>query len=392
MSPLRLTVFLAIVLSITAGLHYYLWARLVRDPALPEPWFRVVSWAIVTLAVLMPVGMALSRFAPRVLAAPVMWVVYTWMGLTFFLFVLLGTADVGRLAAGLASRVASEALEDPSRRRFLARFLGAAAGMGALVLGGTGMASVLKPVAVKRVRVPLAKLPASLSGYTIVQISDIHVGPTIGRGFIEQLVARINALEPDLVAITGDLVDGTVEQLGALVAPLRDLRARDGVYFITGNHEYYSGANEWVAFLPTLGIRVLRNERVAIRGEGGFDLAGVDDWEADRFGHGHGADLPRALAGRDASRAVVLLAHQPKQVAQAAAMGVDLQLSGHTHGGQLFPFNYLVKLQQPFVAGLHAHGATTIYVSAGTGYWGPPMRVGAPAEITRIELVAERAS
>jgi predicted MPP superfamily phosphohydrolase len=158
------------------------------------------------------------------------------------------------------------------------------------------------------------------------------------------------------------------------------------VYFVTGNHEYFSGVDHWLAHLTTLGIRVLRNERVAIGGADGFDLAGVDDWSAGRYGNGHGADLSRALEGRDRNRGLILLAHQPKQVFEAADAGVDLQLSGHTHGGQMFPFGYLVKLQQPYVAGFHIHQGTALYVSRGTGYWGPPMRVGSPAEITHIEL------
>ncbi|HSO00071.1 MAG TPA: metallophosphoesterase, partial [Candidatus Nanopelagicales bacterium] len=223
----------------------------------------------------------------------------------------------------------------------------------------------------------------------IVQLTDVHIGPTIGREWLEGIVARVNELEPDLVAITGDLVDGRVADLREHTAPLAKLRAKHGVYFVTGNHEYYSGADEWIEELSRLGVRVLRNERVTI-GEGAdsFDLAGVDDWKAGGFGGGHGPDLKRALAGRDPGREVVLLAHQPKQVVQAAEMGVGLQLSGHTHGGQIFPWGYFVRLDQPHVQGLGQHGETQIYVSRGTGYWGPPMRVGAPPEITLVELEA----
>jgi predicted MPP superfamily phosphohydrolase len=170
------------------------------------------------------------------------------------------------------------------------------------------------------------------------------------------------------------------------VAPLANLRAKDGVFFVTGNHEYYSGVDEWIAHLTSLGIRVLRNERVSIGGSDGFDLAGVDDWGAASFGNGHGPNLSRALQGRDRGRVLILLAHQPKQIYEAAHADVDLQLSGHTHGGQMFPFNLLVRLQQPYVSGFHMHEGTGVYVSNGTGYWGPPMRVGAPAEITHIEL------
>ena len=219
----------------------------------------------------------------------------------------------------------------------------------------------------------------------------MHVGPTIGKDFIEELVGTINALAPDAVVITGDLVDGSVTELGALVAPLKDLRAKDGVFFVTGNHEYYSGVDDWLAHLRTLGVRVLRNERLALRegaAGGGLDLAGVDDHSAHQFGRGHGTDLDKALGDRDASRALVLLAHQPKTVLAAVRHAIDLQLSGHTHGGQIWPWGYAVRIDQPHVAGLHDHEGAKIYVSRGTGYWGPPVRIGAPAEITRIELVS----
>jgi hypothetical protein len=252
------------------------------------------------------------------------------------------------------------------------------------------MVSALRRVGVVPVRVPITKLPKDLDGYTIVQISDLHVGPTIGRAFVEEVVAKANAQRPDAVVITGDLVDGSVDQLEEAIAPLADLRAKDGVFFVTGNHEYYSGVDAWLAHLRKLGVRVLRNERVALRDAagGGLDLAGVDDHSARRFGRGHGTDLERALGDRDASRAVVLLAHQPKTFLEAVAHGIDLQLSGHTHGGQIWPWGYAVKLDQPHIAGLSREGASQIYVSRGTGYWGPPMRVGAPAEVTRVELYA----
>jgi predicted MPP superfamily phosphohydrolase len=327
--------------------------------------------------------MLLFRLAPRSIAAPVSWVVYSWMGFAFFTLVLLFAGDIAK--AVLALRHAHDPL-DPERRRFLARAIGATVGIGATGISAAGLLAALRPVAVRTVRVGIGRLPEHLAGYKIVQLTDIHVGPTIGRSFIEDMVARTNALEPDLVAITGDLVDGSVEQLGHLVEPLRNLRARDGVFFVTGNHEYYSGADEWLEHLRTLGVRPLRNERVAIRGADGFDLGGVDDWTAHQFGDGHGMDMANVVAGRDASRAFVLLAHQPKAIDAAEAAGVDLQLSGHTHGGQMFPFTYLVRFQQPYVAGLHKQGNTQIYVSRGTGYWGPPMRIAAPAEITRIEL------
>jgi predicted MPP superfamily phosphohydrolase len=201
------------------------------------------------------------------------------------------------------------------------------------------------------------------------------------------VVKRVNDLRPDVIAITGDLVDGNVDELREHVAPLGDLKAELGVFFVTGNHEYYSGPDAWIRELARLNVRVLRNERVELERDGvTIDLAGVDDYSSRGLAQGHGPDLPRALEGRDGSRALVLLAHQPRAFVEAAKLGVGLQLSGHTHGGQIWPWNWFVRLQQPYVAGLHREGDAQIYVSRGTGYWGPPMRVAAPAEITQLVL------
>jgi hypothetical protein len=231
-----------------------------------------------------------------------------------------------------------------------------------------------------------------MDGTRIVQMCDLHIGGLLGRSFVEQVVAATNQLRPDVIAIVGDLVDGTVERLRPALEPLQDLRARYGAFFVTGNHEYYnaSGARAWMNEIERMGIRPLCNERVAIGSTPeGFDLAGVPDHSAFRFPQdGPGEDIGYAVAGRAPERAVVLLAHQPKAIDQAVLHGVDLQLSGHTHGGQIWPWGALVRLQQPFVRGLHRVGASQIYVSCGTGFWGPPMRMGAPAEITEIVLRA----
>ena len=376
----RFVVFFAVALLIMGSAHYYVWARLVRDASLPSPWGRVATVGIVLLFVLLMSVFIAVRALSRRVAAPISWIGFTWLGVLFFLVISVGVSDLVKVIA-VRDRGGPD---DPDRRATLARIFGGAAALVGIGASGIGLASVLSPVAVKRVRVAIDRLARSQAGYRIVQITDVHVGPTIGRDYIEAIVARINALEPDLVAITGDLVDGSVEELAAHVAPLAKLRAKDGVFFVTGNHEYYSGADAWIAHLATLGVRVLRNERVRIGGDEGFDLAGIDD--ASSHGNGHGPDLEKALHGRDASRACVLLAHQPRGIELADSLGVDLQLSGHTHGGQMIPWNFLVRLQQPFVAGLHKLARAQIYVSCGTGYWGPPMRVGAPAEITEISL------
>jgi predicted MPP superfamily phosphohydrolase len=385
----RIVVFIAVVLTIAVAVHYYLWARLVRDPRLPAPAGAIATVVLLALAASLPLAMFLGRRVPaagRVLA----WPAFIWMGLMFLLLVTLLGTDLVRLAAWLTAR-ARAAPVDAERRLVAARL---AAGVAAALSGGLAAVALRAahgPIAVKRVDVALARLPRPHEGLRIVQVTDLHVGSTIGVGFVEDVVQRTNALAPDLVAITGDLVDGSVADLAEAVAPLAQLRARHGVYFVTGNHEYFSGAEPWLAELARLGLRVLRNERVAI-GDGAeaFDLAGVDDHSAERFGGlPAGEAIARALGGRDPAREVVLLAHQPRSFVEAARYGVGLQLSGHTHGGQVWPFGAIVRLTQPFLAGLHRLGDSQIYVSRGTGYWGPPMRLGSPAEIT--ELVLRRA-
>ncbi len=379
----RFLIFFAVALLVLGSAHYYVWARLVRDAALPAPWVRIATAVIVVLLLSVLSSFMVARTVSRAYASPLAWVGFTWLGIIFYLVVSLGISDLAKV---IAIRGLSTPPLDPERRQAIARLFGGAAALVGFGVSASGMASALSQVSVNRVRVVIDRLGKARSGYRIVQISDVHVGPTIGKDFIERIVARINGLKPDLVAITGDLVDGSVAELQEHVAPLAKLSAKDGVFFVTGNHEYYSGADEWIAHLGTLGVRVLRNEHVKIGGDEGFDLAGIDD--ASSHGNGHGPDLKKALAGRDDARACVLLAHQPKGIDLADALGVDLQLSGHTHGGQMIPWNFLVRLQQPFVAGLHRLLRAQIYVSRGTGYWGPPMRVGAPAEITEIELVS----
>lgn len=381
------SIFLTTTCLIVLSLHYYLWARLVRDLEVPKPWRLRLTVLLALLGFLLPAGIPLGRTLPRPWAGPVTWALYTWMGLAFFLILLLAVADAAKFLAGLPGRAQGRP-PDPDRRRFLALLSGGLAFLGGFGLSAAGIwNATAAALEVKRVRVPLSKLPVGLQGYRIAQITDLHVGPLLGRGFVQEVVRKVNALQPDLVAITGDLVDGTVAQLAEQTAPLKDLRAKDGVFFVTGNHEYYTGdVDEWLAWLSGIGIRPLRNERILIRG--GFELAGTDDYSARRWGYGHGEDIPKALSNRDPRKPVILMAHQPRSFSEAAGLGVDLQLSGHTHGGQLYPFTYVVALFQPYLRGLYRRGDSQIYVSCGTGTWGPPMRLGAPAEITEIELAS----
>ena len=381
-----MVVFLGVVLALIGSIHFYFWVRLVKNTAMPTPYRAWVGMALVALALSMPVAFFLGRSVAPSVRAVLAWPAFVWMGLMFLLLVALAATDLVRLGIAFG-HAASGVAFDPGRRTLLARVLGGLAGGTAGLLGGLGIAKALERLHIKEVKVALTKLPAALNGFTIVQLTDVHLGPTIGRTFTEQIVALANAQNPDVVAITGDLVDGSVAELRHAAAPLGLLKAKHGVYFVTGNHEYYSGVHDWMEELAGLGIKVLRNERIVL-GEPGAQIAvaGVDDASAHKFGEGHGADVARALQDHPASMPVVLLAHQPKTIREASKAGVDLQLSGHTHAGQIWPFSYLVRLDQPFVAGLHREADTQIYVSAGTGYWGPPLRLGTQAEVTKLVL------
>ncbi len=374
-------------LTAIAGWHVYLWLRLVKDTGRSLPWRITGAVILFGLSLLIPLlylyPPTLSPFGTRIFYA----LTFAWMGVGILLLCSTLLIEPVRAAVRIASRHRDP--QNPDRRLTLGRVFGGVA----MTLGlGTAMAGAAEALAlvVQRVRVPLRKLPASLSGMRIVQITDLHFGSFTGPAYLERVVANVNALEPDLIAITGDLVDGTVANLGAAIEPLRHLKARHGVYFVTGNHEYYYGGDQWIAFLQEMGIVVLTNERVPIGdSDASFDLVGVPDRSAGHYSVGHAHDLAMALEGRDPTREVVLLAHQPATALEAAEYDVGLQLSGHTHGGQIYPVRFILYLEQPFIDGLHRLRDTFIYVSRGTGYWGPPMRVGAPPEITEITLVRQ---
>lgn len=382
-----------LVIALLDGLaHWYLWARLIRDPGWPEGVRRVGAVMAVALAIFLPLGMFLSRALDRRWAEPVAYAAFAYMGTLFYLLTILFSVDLVRMLSSGAQSIWAmlmsrpDELVEPERRELL-RAGAVGAGVATLGLAGAALRSGLADVEVKEVEVKLERLPSALSGLTLVQLSDVHVGPTIGKRFLGEVVEKTNRARPDAVVITGDLVDGTVEQLREHVAPLAQLKARYGVYFVTGNHEYYSGVGPWEAELLRLGIKVLRNERVTLGDQASLDLAGVDDHLSAGMAPGHGPNVARIIAGRDPERELVLLAHQPRDIVLATQAGAGLQLSGHTHGGQLWPFTGLVGLVQPYVAGLARHDERTqIYVSRGTGYWGPPMRLMAPAEITKVVL------
>ena len=356
----------AMALLASALAHTYLWLRLVREPARP----RALALVLVALALIVPAGMLgllYMRVLPRALARPLMTGAFTYVGaLCFLLAVLLGLDILTRVGLRMhARRKASLAL------------------VAAAILSTVAIAQALRTPRIHEQRVQLATLPAGLVGYRIVQLSDLHIGPTLGLDFVDALVTATNAQHPDLVVITGDLVDGSVHELAPLLRPLRALAARDGVFLVLGNHEYLSGAEEWAAFLPSLRIRVLRNECVPI--SAALELVGLDDASKTRDGRVP-ADLARAYADHDASRFTIALVHEPAFVAQVKERGAALQLSGHTHGGQVFPVHFLELLDQGYLEGLYRVGATVLHVSPGAGFWGPPMRLGSRSELSVLAL------
>ncbi|MEU6607819.1 metallophosphoesterase [Streptomyces shenzhenensis] len=409
------------VLAVVAGLHWYVWRRLVRDTtAAPGRARRAGTAVFVAGPVLMVAALVAERSgAPFWLQRTLAWPGFLWMALALYLLLAVVAGEavrplLRRLTRRRAARPAPVRVavpagtapapeppeaapeagpepgpesgpQDPSRRLFVSRVVGGAAATAAVATVGYGTYGVLRGPRVKRVTVPLAKLPRSAHGFRIAVVSDIHLSPVLGRGFAQRVVDTINATQPDLIAVVGDLVDGSVPDLGPAAAPLAQLSARHGAYFVTGNHEYFSGAGQWVEEVRRLGLRPLENARTELPA---FDLAGVNDVQGES--EGQGPDFGRALGDRDPARACVLLAHQPVQIHEAVRHGVDLQLSGHTHGGQLWPGSLFAAAANPTVAGLERYGDTQLYVSRGAGAWGPPTRVGAPSDITVVELASRQ--
>lgn len=374
--------------AISGGIHTYVWLRFVRWSRLPRRWAIAATILMVLLFISVPVTIQTRNVAPE-LSQTLSWIAMPWMAFVGLSFVVLVFIDAARWLGWIGRKARRQPPPERglTRRLFLTRVTGGAAATVAGASVASGMVSARGTHKIVDVEIVLPKLPKELDGFSIVQLTDLHVGLTIDREFVQRVVDQTNRLSPDLIALTGDLVDGKVEDLRDEIAPLAQLRAPHGVFAVTGNHEYYSGVDPWIAELTRLGARYLRNERVSIgTGAASFELAGVDDWGASGT-PGHGEDLAAATAGRDPARALVLLAHQPRQVRRASKHGVDLQLSGHTHGGQIWPWHYIVKIQQGgLLAGRYQFDDTQLYVSSGCGYWGPPVRVLAPLEITRVIL------
>ena len=370
------------VVGLSIAFHLYVGARVVPD-LVPPAYAIAFALLLAASALLAPLGLLARRLLRPPASDRLAWAGMLALGLFSSLLVLTVVRDAALLLAALLGLLAPVLVPTDD---WLHRSAAAVPALG-LAVTLLGLLNARRTAQVVTIEVPIAGLPEALQGFRIVQISDIHVGPTIKHSYLQSVVEAVNRLRPDVIAITGDLVDGSVAELGAHVAPLAALTARHGSFFVTGNHEYYSGVDGWLRELRRLDVTVLLNEHVVIERDGALlVLAGVTDYGAAHFVADHASDPQAALRGAPDDAVKVLLAHQPRSATAAERAGFHLQLSGHTHGGQFVPWNWFVPLQQPYTAGLHRLGELWIYVSRGTGYWGPPKRVGAPSEITQLVL------
>ncbi len=398
---MNLVVFLITLLAISGLVAAYITWRLFGAARIHRLWKFAVASAIVCLFFMMPINIMLRRAGVTNIGVDILvWTGYVGIGFVSALFTILALRDVLWMIAA-AFRTISErpgrrkmegfptaVPQNPGRRGFLISSMNYGVWATASIFTGYGIVQAKKIPDVKEVLIPIKGLPSDFHGYRIVQITDIHVSPTIRRPFVEEVVEVVNSLAPDMVAHTGDLVDGSVDRLAYHVAPLERIVSADGNFFVTGNHEYYSGAVEWVEKVKRLGFTVLLNEnRIIARGRSRLLLAGVTDYRGGGFIKSHRSDPLKAMSGAPSTDVKILLAHRPKSIYEAARAGFDLQISGHTHGGQLFPWTVVADLYHPFSAGHHRYKNTQIYISRGTGYWGPPLRVASPSEITLIKLV-----
>lgn len=384
--------FLVVVNALWSLLHVYVALRVV-GPLTVRGKKRIALYALfVPPVVLAPLVFAADMILEPDGAYAYRWIAWTYIGGFSTLFGLLVARDLLMLVLRAWTRWRGARTDDgasisPERRRFLLTASTGALTTASAALTVYGVREARRLPEVVEVEIPIKNLPRALDGYHIVQLSDVHVGQTIDKDFILPILETVTSLAPDLLAMTGDLVDGSVDRLRVDVSPFAYLRARDGVLCVTGNHEYYSGVDAWCAHFRELGMTVLNNEHILVEREGARLLvAGVTDLGEGKKWDGHTSDPRKALQGAPRHDVRILLAHRPSSAKAAAKLGFALQLSGHTHGGQFFPWNLLVGLVQPISRGLEKVGAMWVYVNRGTCYWGPPNRTGVPAEITSLRL------
>jgi predicted MPP superfamily phosphohydrolase len=400
---MNVLIFFLIVVSILAIGYGFIGWRLITTSQLPAPW-NALAWGCLILLFLLPPA-AFSLQVSRIensFSGILSWLGYTSMGFVSLVFTLIAAREITVLVSAGVQKVLALAKDffqagtggsleaDAARREFLMQTSNLAILGAAGILTGYGFYEARRKPAILEITVPIRHLHPDLEGFRILQITDIHAGLTVKRPFVEMVAEQVQNIEAELIAFTGDLADGTVPYLREHVDPLRHLTAPYGRFFVTGNHEYYSGAGPWIEEADRLGFTVLLNEhRVVTRGSASIMLAGVTDYSAGDFAPTQASDPAVAVEGAPNTNVRILLAHQPRSIFAATAHNFDLQISGHTHGGQFFPWNFLAAVGQPYIAGLHNHEGIWVYVSKGTGYWGPPVRLAARSEVTILKLVRD---
>ncbi len=379
----------------------YIGWRIYKSAKVSRFWKSILWFILITFMLLPSAPYILFTYQIESLWVDILaWIAYLGLGFFPMVFMFLAAKELGVFFTNVTHKsflltrklfgfdTKAMGVKDPSRRLFLERSLN----MGIFCMSGAlvsyGVYEARRCPAVINISIPFDNLTPELENLRIVQISDIHAGSTIKRDYVKTVVDQVNKLAPDIIALTGDVADGSVQYLQKYISPLADLSARYGSYFVTGNHDYYSDGEAWVKEMDRIGFTVLMNEhRVIDHGTASLLLAGITDYSGEHYISSHVSDPFTALSGAPRCDLKVILAHQPRSIFAVAQSGFDLQLSGHTHGGQSFPGQFVESLRPPhYVSGLYKHKKTWVYVNRGTGYWGPPQRLCIQSEITLIKL------
>lgn len=380
-----------VVLALSLGITF-IGRRLIRTSRLRKPW-NIAAWTALILFFILPIAsMSFIRQAGRTTPVLVSWVIYVGLGFLSFVFFLLLARDIlwflawiGKKTSALVSDKKQE--PDPLRRQFLLQSLNLSVVGAAALATSYGIYEARKTPGLVELDIPMPRLPQAFDGFRIAQLCDVHAGLTVDRDWVEKVVEEVQKQDADLIAFVGDMVDGSVPALESTVAPFADLRAPYGKFFTTGNHEYYSGALPWIEHARDLGFDVLMNEHRRIQKNGAsIVLAGVTDYTAGQFYKDQASDPHKAVEGTSTDDVRILMAHQPRSLYQYGELKIDFTMNGHTHGGQFVPWNWFATIGQPFIKGLHRWNEGLVYVSKGTGYWGPPVRLGARSEVTVFTL------
>ena len=381
--------FFIVALTVFLLMHGYVGWRIIPTFNL-SPISSFVAYAItffLGFLPLLPIILRINGYESK-LIDKISLIGYTSLGFFTLSFTFLLAKDIlFQLVSFINNIFNDQQIVDESKRDFIKKSVSIG------IIGLTGSATAYgfykarKGPHVIKENIFLKNLPSEFENYKIAQISDLHVGPTIKRPYVEKVFDTIANVNPDMLAVTGDLVDGSVENLRSDLEPFKDMIARDGTFFVTGNHEYYSGVDRWLDETDKLGMTNLINSKIIIEKQGSeICIAGITDFRAHQIKKSHRSNPKSALNNVRKNVPKIVLAHQPNSIFSVHDAGADLQLSGHTHGGQFVPFNFPTKLANAYLSGLYNHEGTQIYVNRGTGYWGPPLRLGIPSEVTEITL------